>query len=223
VDPQIFERSGSPVAFTQLTSAGVAVLPRNNETLSFVSTSDADININVFVRGESGGVEVSETVVLSGTIPKSTVYGYDMPITVAKPVTTGDITVSGFASATFLLQLLAEEKERKHIRLWIQPTPRDEDGVKALICGKRKCKPLVNDNDTPILRGLAHYLISKTCCWLFTKSGDTAMAAKMDAEASTSMSNMISKEISQNAYSTRIIPKVEPMAHFCGVGHGNWI
>src|SRR5207247_1457988 len=135
---------GSPVAFSLLTSVGVAVLPPITEQLSFISSENKDLS-NIFVRGESGGVEVSETVVLNGQTEVKTTYIYDAPLIVAKDITLGDVTVKAVTSGTFLQQLLAYETERKHIRLWLQPAPTSQDGTQCLILGKRKIHPITSD------------------------------------------------------------------------------
>lgn len=214
IDPAIFERSGSPVAFSMLTSVGVPVLPPVNENLRFVSTSDADVGVEIMLRGESQGVEVNEIVVLNGTLDVASERPYDTPITVGKPLTAGDITISGFTSATFLGELLAAERERKHLRLWIQPTPTTNDGAKALICGKRKCKPLVHDSDTPILRGCGNLLIYMSCECVFASQGNAAMAKDFAGKAQAALQGLIDREIKQNAFSQRVIPNAE--GYGCG-------
>lgn len=208
-NPQIFEQSGSPVGFTPLASAGVAVLPPKNEELVFTSTDDGDVS-QVYIMGETAGVEVSETITLNGTLPVISKYPYDTPITIAKSLTTGTVTVTGFVSQIFLVQLLPEERERKHIRVWLQPTPTDQDGQTCLLLGKRRIKPLVTDEATPILRGLGTTLINMTTADMFDQLGNPDAATSARAKAQQSIQTVVDRELKQTAYEPQIIPYTEP-------------
>lgn len=206
VSPSIFEQSGSPINFSLLTSSSVAVLPVGTEQLEFVSADDSDKS-DIFCRGEVGGVEVSEVVTLNGLTPVFSANLYDMPMTTAKQITRGDITVTGRVSLTFLVRLLAGERERKHIRLWLQPFPDDTiDGTECLVLGKRRIHPLVHDQDTPMLRGIASVLINKTVADWFTRIGNDKGAASAATSAKDSLDVMLDREAKQTANQPRIIP-----------------
>lgn len=206
VSPAIFEETGSPINFSFLTSSSVAVLPVGTEQLEFVSTDDSDKS-DIFCRGEVGGVEVSEVVTLNGLIPVFSANLYDMPMTTAKQITSGDVTVTGRVSLTFLVRLLANERERKHIRLWLQPFPDDTiDGTECLVLGKRRIHPLVTDEDTPLLRGIANVLINKTVADWFTRMGNDKGAASAATSAKDSLDVMLAREAKQTANQPRIIP-----------------
>ncbi len=215
ISPDVFEQSGSPVGFTILTPSAVATLPVGTEQMRFVS-SDATDKSEVFIRGEAGGVEVSETVTLNGTADVFTYNVYDMPMTIAKQVTAGDVTVYGRISALTLVRILAAERERKHIRLWLQPFPDDTiDGTECLVLGKRRIHPFVRDEDTPLLRGIGNVLIAMATSAWFTKIGNDKGAAAASAEAKAAADVLIARETSQTAYQPRIIPFVET-----GFGYG---
>jgi hypothetical protein len=217
INPQIFEQSGSPIAFSRLTPVGVAQLPPVNEFLSFVSSSTMDKS-PIFVRGETQGIEVSETVILDGTTPVKTSNTYDTPLTVSKGLTIGDITVTGFTSGTVLVGLLSRETERKHHRLWLQPTPQTRDGTTVLALGKRRIQPLLTDQDTPILRGIGNILIfAATADWLGRPAalgGDPAAAKSMQDRATAALETLISREVKQAAYAPRVVPYTD------GPGYG---
>lgn len=215
IAPSIFEATGSPVAFSMLTSVGVAVLPPINETLLFVSSKDTD-NSTVFIRGETQGVEVEEEIILNGTIPVSSHFPYDTPITIAKGITDGGVTVTGKQSSTILQILYKNDREIRHPRIWLQPTPTTQDGTKALILGKRKCNPLVSDEDTPILRGISNVLINLAAADLFGHLGDDKMSARMTEKATKALATLIDRETNQSGFAQRIVPYVEPMPYYEG-------
>src|SRR5438067_12610351 len=76
IDPQIFERTGTPITFTHLQASATAVLP-DSEVLTLVSDSGSDTTTRVLIRGELGGIEQYEVVTLNGTTPVDTINSYD--------------------------------------------------------------------------------------------------------------------------------------------------
>lgn len=220
VAPQIFEQSGSPVNFSIMTPSAVAVLPVNNEQMMLVSTSEFDLS-DVFVRGETGGVEVSETITLTGLTPVPTFNTYDLPMTIAKGLTSGYITVTGRVSGTFLVRLFENERERKHSRLWLIPRPGDIDGTTCLVLGKRKIRPLLTNEDTPLLRGIGNVLIALATSKMWSKMGNDKAAVTSGEEAKGSLQVMINRETQQTANAPRILPYVEgiPSYDYCCKGH----
>lgn len=222
INPQIFEQSGSPVAYQMLTSVAVAVLPPFNEPLRFTISNSEDEGKSILIRGESQGVELIETLILSIT-PALSNWPYDTPITIAKPLTKGGILIEGHESGTYLGTLYPLDRETRYMRLWLQPTPTDQDGNKALILGKRRCNPLVTDEDTPILRGIGNILINMTAADMFTVSGNKELAAAMSAKAQGALEILKHKETQQNAFSQRILPYVDSMAYGDEAwGCGSW-
>jgi hypothetical protein len=217
VNPQIFAETSDALAYSTLTAVGVNVLPPTNEKLVFVSTSALDKG-SIFVRGESLGVEVSETVVLNGTTNVLTANTYDTPLTIAKGITAGTINVTGNTSGAALQTLLPTERERKQMRLWLQPAPGVSEA--ALIIGKRRIKPLVSDEDTPMVRKSANALIAAASADLLEQIGKDSKSARERALAALQV--LKDGELRQNARQPRVIPFVEPMAYADDMGDA-WI
>lgn len=222
VDPAIFERQGAPIAFSILTSVGVRVLPLA-EQMSFVS-SDASDRASLFIRGEAAGMEGSEMIVLNGTTPVQTGAAYDTPLTVAKPITAGVVTVTGVTSEAALLTLLAVERERKHIRLWLHPAAPECPCTGAyLVLGKRRIHPLVNDQDTPMLRDIADALIHAAAGDMFTRVGKPDLAADARAQAAAALKTLVSLETDQAANIVQIVPYAPPQYAWSGYDDGAWM
>jgi hypothetical protein len=214
IDPQVFERSGSPVSYAKLTPVGVAVLPpfgADREQLTFVS-SDATDKSDIFIRFEVNGIELSETVTLNGTTPVFSVNLVDTPLTVAKGLTAGYVDVTTRITSTFLVRLGADERELKHIRLWLVPTPVDSDGTECLILGKRRIKPLLTNEDTPILSGLGNVLIFMATADFLSRAGDEKSALAATQKATSSLQLLIDRATKQSAYEPRVIPYAEGSA-----------
>jgi len=157
VDPNIFERSGTPTGYTPLTSVATSVLPVS-ERITLVSSSGIDTATNILLRGELAGVEKTETLILGGTTPVSSVNSYDILYTLSKEATVGTVSVTGFTSALALVTLWAEEHERKHARIRLHEIPMDLT-KSILILGKKRLRQLTNDLDTPIISGIDNAIL----------------------------------------------------------------
>ena len=213
VYPTIFEETtGTQFGFSYLTSVGVKTLPVPDvgEKLAIRSTSASDATGNVFVYGEdSGGLEVRENVALNGTTPVLTTNTYKTPLTITKPANTaGDIIVMGNTSAVELQRIYAGERERKHLRLWLFPP--NTASETCLVVGKRRLLPLVNDQDTPLLRGAVTYLVNAATANAFMQFGKQAEAQVYQNKADEAKQTLISLEEQQGAKQMRVIPSVEP-------------
>ena len=206
ITPQIFEqRTAFAMGYSILTSVGVSMLPPITEKLSFVS-SDPDDASKIMVRGEGLGDVLEESVTLNGTSPVFTQQIYDTPLTWAKGITMGDVTCRGASSNVLLGKLMAGERERKHMRLWIQPNANSPH--KCLVLGKRAIRPLVQDEDTPAIRNIANYLIHSATARAYQKSGNAQGAADCKADAAASLKVLIDLEVQQNTMDFRVIPWV---------------
>ena len=226
ISPGVFETVGTPINFSVLTPVGVGALPPNPpERLVITSSNILDVGKTVFIRGESSGNELTETV---GLLPTATntaqVYtknAYDIPLTVSKPLTVGDITVNS-STTTALLELIpADERERKHIRLWllpppnidtasISPGPSDPCASMFMVLGKRKITPFRTDDDTPILTGCQAVLIAGAAGDLYARLGDLQSATAYRAKADIAAQILVKENTEQSAYSPRIVPIIEP-------------
>ncbi len=204
VDPTLFEQTGIATTFSYLTSVGVKFLPPTQEKLLFSSTSTSDSS-DVRVMGEFNGSEVQETISLDGTKPVQTHYNYDTPITVAKDTTEGNVSVYGATSGALLETIPFNQRECKHIRIWVQPVP---SATECLILGKRKINPLVTDQDTPIIRNCQHALIASAAMEVLLKAGSLTAQA-MQQQADKAMADLVGLEITQAAFSATVVPYTE--------------
>lgn len=209
LNPQIFEETGEAAGYSTITTLAVHTLPPQNEKLTLVS-SDATDKTDVFIRGASIGQEISETVTLNGTTPVDTVSTYDGVLTLAKGLTAGTISVTGKVSLTTLQTLLPTQRERKHMRLWLQPSPGTSATV--LVVGKRKINPLVSNEDTPMLRNCANVLIYSSAADMFDHLGKPAEAEVARKKAAMALEVLKDGELRQNAREPRVVPQVEPMS-----------
>lgn len=205
--PDIFSYTGNAFAFSYLPSVAVNKLMSQNEKLLITSSSPKDDGAELFIKGQTLGIEASENPVL----PIETENTYDTPLTIAKPVTAGDVTITGKDSGTIYGKILAGERERRYIRMWLQQhsgTPFD-----VLILGKLKIQPLVTDQDTPALRDIQNVLINAAATDMLTKMGNAAGATVAKGKADAAMKTLMDLERQQSAQQPRIIPMVEPICN----------
>ena len=234
VSPNVFEQTGTPLSMSILTPVAVGTLPlAPPEGLLIASSNGQDTGKRVFIRGESGGIEVTEEVILEApaTTPVTTRFSYDVPLTIAKPQTKGDVPVHGVSTAQLYQFLPADERERKHQRIWLLPAPTNppefspsttidcEDGV--LVLGKRQITPLRTDEDTPIITGAQGVLIAAAAADLFTRLGNDNSANIYRTRADSSAKVLLNENTDQSAYSPKIVPMVEPYALGAGF-EGCW-
>jgi hypothetical protein len=209
INPWTFEQTGDPWAFSYLTPVAVATLPTAAERLSLSSSNVVDKS-KVFISGElAGGLEVAhEQLTLNGTTPVLTDNSYLIPLTVAKDVTVANVTINGATSGVQLGYIRADERERKHIRLWLQPSPTSNVTCKVLC--KRAIKPLVQDEDTPLLRDVGNALINLATADMFAKIGNAKGAEEAKAKGNAALKTLIDLEQQQGAITAQVVPEVEP-------------
>lgn len=88
----------------------VQAQPTSTSVLAVVSGSASDTTQSVFVRGISGGVEVSETLTLTGTTPLNTSNSYTRIKSITKSAaTTGKVTITSNSAAVTIAVIAPEE------------------------------------------------------------------------------------------------------------------
>ena len=198
--------------------------------LSIASTSTVDERKKVAIRGEilSTGQELEETVTLNGTTPVLTRYSYDIPLTMAKEITFGDVTVNAASDMRSLEVIPSYVRELKHQRFWFLPAPVNSgvsigtNGGKpfhGLVLGKRAIRPLLTDQDTPIITGVQQVLIAAAAADLFQKLEKPDLATVQQQKASASTEVLKAKNTDQAASSPRFVPHIEPRSYsedICG-------
>jgi hypothetical protein len=231
ITPSVFDEIGTPISYTTLTPVAVWSLPSTTTKLVIASTSAVD-RTRVMVRGEvlSTGQELEESVVLSGTDIAITRYSYDVPLTFSKDLTLGDVTVNALSDARSLVVIPADRRELKFQRLWFLPAPGDsallghpgDTPTTCLVLGKRAIRPLINDQDSPIITGAQQVLIAAAAGDLFRKLGNNDQATAMLQKASGSTDVLKAKNLDQAASAPRFVPQMEPRAYVGNYGCCSW-
>ena len=205
VDPEIFERSGTPSRFSEMTPVGVSVLPASAERLNFVSSNSSDTNITILIRGELSNVEQVETVTLNGTTTVSSTKSWDVIYTLSKQETAGTVTVTGFTSGTTYLTLWDVESERKYARIRLHEIPSDTS-KSILVLGKRRLRQLDNDLDTPLIRNIDNAIIAYVQGDMLELGRQYGKAQTKYQEGGAMLEQAKLVEVFQSAYLQQVIP-----------------
>lgn len=114
------------------------------------ATDDGDVDLSVTIQGFSGGIMVSESLVLDGAayVNGTITFDADRPIFVSKSKTTaGDITVVGQTSGTVYITLGIQDRNPVLKVVSFYPVP---NAAKTIILNYYTAlRPLNNDSDTP--------------------------------------------------------------------------
>jgi hypothetical protein len=159
VNPAIFEQTGTPTSYSELTPVSVQTLPSAATSLRFSSDSASDTAVSIKVYGETdtAGTEARETIALNGTATITSINSYLVPITIATTNTkVGTVTVTDGTST--MLSLWPEDTERKYARIRLHQVP--DAAQTFFILAKRKIRPLTTDQDTPVIRGIEDCLLA---------------------------------------------------------------
>lgn len=93
----------------------VQAQPTSSSVLALVSSSAADTTQTVLIRGISGGVEVYESVTLTGTTPVNSTNAYTRVKAISKSaVTAGKVTITSNSAAVTVATIYGEELETRY-------------------------------------------------------------------------------------------------------------
>jgi hypothetical protein len=219
VSPSMFEELGDPIAYIVVTPVAVSTLPPSTTALTLSSTSPQDFS-NVIIRGEviAGGQEPVEQITLNGTGAVTTRFAYDVPITIAKDQTIGDVTINAAVDGSYLGTIPWFLRERKYQRLWllpiIDPAKTDRISNTCLVLGKRLINTLLSDQDTPLITGIQQVLIAAAAADLYLHLQKPDLVTVFQQKADGALKNLIAKNTDQAASSPRFVPEIEPLAYY---------
>jgi hypothetical protein len=204
-DPTIFERSGTPLLYSELPPVAVASLPAAVGQFMLASDSASDTAVQVRVQGDLNGAEQRETVTLAGTTPVATINSYDTPYIISKQPSVGTVTVKD-SSGNVIQTLFSDEHQRRQARIRLHDIP-STNPTSLLVLAKRKPKPLLNDLDTPTIRNIENALLSYTLADMLELLRQYSKAAAKAQEAAAFLAEARDMEANQGQRSIRIIPQ----------------
>lgn len=124
--------------------------PTSSSTLSIVSSSASDSTQTLFIRGLSSGVELTESVTLTGTTPAVSTNSYTEIISLSKSASTvGYVTITSNSGAVTQAVIAPEDLDYrvKILRLYQAPSGSITLNIPYII----NPLPLNNDYDMPLI------------------------------------------------------------------------
>jgi hypothetical protein len=128
----------------------VQAQPSSSSVLSIVSDNAGDTTQTLYVRGLSGGVEVTESVTLNGTSAQASTTAFTEIISFSKSAaTTGKVTITSNSGAVTNAVIAPDIVDYKVKLIRLHPAP---SGVATIrVPYIINPQPLLNDYDTPLL------------------------------------------------------------------------
>lgn len=201
-DPAVFERTGTPIRFSELSSVATLVAP-GGKAITVVSDDATDTGIEISVRGEVDDIEDQEKIAVNGTTVATGTKLWDTLLSIGKPETYGNLTIKN-TDGTTLVTLWPLERGRQHVRLWLHETPQDAKSL--LLLGKRRLRDLWNDEDVPILRNIENALVSFVEADMLEYARQYSKAQVKLQEAAAHLAVMRDLDSNQAGRIMRIIP-----------------
>ena len=142
--------TGVPFAIILNGEGTVFNQPSSSTKLTFVSSSSADTTQSALLRGISGSAEFYETINLSGTTSGQSSNNYDYLTQIVKnAVTTGAVTFTYSTGGAVASVISPESLIQRNRTIGFHFIP---SGVYSIdVRYKRDIKPMVSDNDSPII------------------------------------------------------------------------
>ena len=201
LNPSIFDQTGDPIGFSVTSPSGTQVSP-GGLPLRF-TTSSVDAVFDVTIRGRLNDVDQSEVVRVTGGGPTNSVNSYDHISALGKETLEANLTVTDSLGTT-LLNLPANEGDRKHQRIHFHSTPRNPGTL--MILYKRKCKDLINDSDSTEIEGFDNMVLAAAISDMREGERQISKAAAKAQEVAGLMQVAIDLEKEQSASMPRLIP-----------------
>ena len=142
--------TGVPFCVIQNGEGNVLNQPSSSSKLTFVSSSASDTTNVGFIRGISGSAEFYESINLSGTTSGQSSNNYDYILQLTKDTaTTGAVTFTYSTGGAVASVISPESLIQRNRTIGFHYIP---SGIYSIdIRYKRDIKPMVSNNDTPII------------------------------------------------------------------------
>ena len=146
-EPSSLSLQGTPSHYVIFEST-VMVQPSATSLISIVSSSASDTTQTIYIKGISSGVEVGESITLTGTATATSTNSYTRVKSVGKDGDTyGVITLTCDSKTIAILSPKARTARYSVMRLWKTPNDTITINIPYMI----KPSELIDDNDYPII------------------------------------------------------------------------
>lgn len=167
--------TGTPFYIIPRADSNFRSQPASSTTIKIVSDSASDTSQSVFIRGISGSAEYYESISYNGTSTAASSNSYDYLIEAVKSATTTGKTTITYSIDSSVAAVVSPESyfERyKVLEFYYVPAGAYSFNIRY----RRQIKPMSQDNDIPIVDGIAKgiefYAIARA--WKYKRQFGTA-------------------------------------------------
>jgi hypothetical protein len=150
------EDSGDPYAYYVAGISNVGAQPATTSTITLVSTSAADTNTQVVIRGIVDSVEQYESLILDGTTSVVSTLSFSEVFSIRKNTTSEGI-ITATAGAVTLITLAPTEIQKQYQIVSIYPIPGSVTTLK--LWGMRTPRAMIHPTDAPDFPESYHELV----------------------------------------------------------------
>lgn len=191
-------QTGQPSNYIDIGSKSVSALLSTADKIQVVSSSASDITpMQIRIKGEVSGIEVSENITLTGTSAVDSSFTYDSGAELTVSVKTSDgslqdlVGVVNVREKTTTSNVLAKlsPTERAPYYKWIRLSVTPASALTAQVWYKKRWMPLVDDGDIPIVP-CANEIIEGVIADALWEDGQEGAAQAQESKFSNSVTEL---------------------------------
>lgn len=174
-----------------------------------ISSSSSSDSGNVYIRGlDINGVDVNETLTLSGISDVASSNYYEKIVSISKDATTGSVKVSDAQGYWF--RMAPTQTQSLFTRLEFDTTPTETKT--ATVVYKQRVRDLLSDGDAPQINSIDQALMAFALGDLYTKQRQLSKAAVKYEEAVNLLNVVRERETVQQA--NNIVLQPDNLGHY---------
>lgn len=191
-------QTGNPDKYIDIGSKGCSALMSTADQVQVLSTSASDVSPMVIrIRGEVNGIEMAESITLTGTSAATSTNTYDSGAELFITAGTSDgslqdlvgvVTVREQDTTSNVLAKLAPG-ERSPLYKWVRFSVTPSTAATAQVWYKKRWVPLNNDNDAPIIP-CANEIIEGVVADALWEDGQEAAAQAQESKFTNSVNEL---------------------------------
>lgn len=191
-------QTGQPSNYIDIGSKSVSALLSTADKIQVVSSSASDITpMQIRIKGEVSGIEVSENITLTGTSAVDSSFTYDSGAELTVSVKTSDgslqdlvgvVTVREKTTTSNVLAKLSPTERAPYYK-WIRLSVTPASALTAQVWYKKRWMPLVDDGDIPIVP-CANEIIEGVIADALWEDGQEGAAQAQESKFSNSVTEL---------------------------------
>lgn len=213
--PEDFEEIGDPLGFSNAGHLGVSFPLKDWQDygesikIGVQNTLDAGTVVTVTGLPQTGSAEVTESKVLAYGANSLATFWRRIDLITKDRVTNDSLMVLN-STSSMSDWIGTTEREHRVPAIRLHPTPSYDASktVNVYVVGKKRIRPMINDTDSPAVRGLDGALLALGQADMLEKSRQYAKASMKITEGMALLDSARKQDTDQTARVTRLMPTV---------------